>query len=87
MKSIWLENLDLSEAELKVMNVLQEIKLVQNVTFIAQKANLPRSTTLYILRKFLKRGLARRVPRIGPRRNGKGIKRFHWRKADIVILK
>ena len=86
MKSAWLKHLNLTETELKVMDALLEIKLTQNVTFIAEKADLPRTTTLYILKKFQKRKLAERIPRLGPPGRGDK-KRYHWRLAHIAILK
>ena len=81
MKSAWLENLDLSENELKVMNALLDIQMYHNVTFIAKKANLPRTTTLYILKKFEKRKLAKQINGIT------GGKRKYWLKAKLAILK
>jgi len=74
MRTILLENLNLSENEHKVMKVLLELKLPQNVTFIAQKAGIPRTTTLYILNNFQKRKLAvRKLNFTGHRRYQKKI--------------
>ena len=84
MKTLLLENLDLSANELKVMNVLMELKLPQNVTFIANQVGIPRTTTLYILNNFQKRKLAIRKTILTGRKRYK--KRFHWRKTHITVI-
>ncbi len=54
MRNIWLENLKLSKNEKIVLEVLINTKIYADVTRIAEKANLPRSTTLYTLRNLEK---------------------------------
>ena len=44
-----------------VLDALISLKMSHNVSQIAKRADLPRTTTLYILKKFEKRKLARKV--------------------------
>jgi DNA-binding MarR family transcriptional regulator len=52
--------LGLSPKEKAVLDALLSFQMARNVSVIARQASLPRTTTLYILRKFEKRKLARR---------------------------
>ena len=51
--------LNLSKNERAVFDALIELRMARDVSVIARTAGLSRSTTLYILRKFLLRNLVR----------------------------
>lgn len=53
--------LNLSLNERAVFEALLRLKMARNVSVIAREAELPRTTTSYILLKFWKRNLVRRV--------------------------
>jgi DNA-binding MarR family transcriptional regulator len=55
-----LNALGLSSKEKIVLDALLSFQMAKNVSIIARKAQLPRTTTLYILKKFEKRKLAKR---------------------------
>lgn len=57
----FIETLDLSAKEKSILDSLLSVQLSQNVSHIAKLAKLPRSTTLYILRKFERRKLVRKI--------------------------
>lgn len=61
--------LNLSENEKAVLAVLESHQLAQNVSKIARKAGVPRTTSEYSLKKFEKWKLAKKV------RTGK---RYYW---------
>ncbi len=70
--------LDLSPKESAFLDVLLRLKMARSVSAIASQAKLPRSTALYILRKFEKRGLTRKVL------SGKRYLWMYDRKLDYV---
>lgn len=53
----------LSESEQKLVGALIGLSLATNVSVIARKAGLPRTTTFYLLRKFVKAKIARSIKR------------------------
>ena len=61
MKTILQVTLGLSLREQKLLDALKLLKIAASVSKIAGTAALPRSTTLFLLRKFEKRNLARRI--------------------------
>jgi len=75
VKYIILNSLKLSKNEKAVLDVLEKQKLGQNVSKIAASARVPRTTSIYILRKLERWKIARRV-KIG--------KRHHWVYNKII---
>lgn len=61
MRRVTLDALGLSQKEHAVLNVLQHLPLAQKISKIAFQAELPHSTTSFILKKLEKRKLATRI--------------------------
>lgn len=55
------ETLKLSENEIRVLDVLRKYSIARRVTHIAKDAGLPRTTVVYILKRFENRKLAERI--------------------------
>ncbi|GEM_PF-1589187 len=69
MKHIILEALNMSQNEKAVFKTLEKQKMGRTVSKIARDAGIPRTTTDYILRKFEKWKLVRKIY---------SRKRYHW---------
>lgn len=57
----FLNSLGLSQNERMVFDALLQLKMARNVSVIARTAKVPRTTTLYILKKFEIRKLVKRA--------------------------
>ncbi len=65
-----LESLGLSQNEVKVFDALLNQQMGRDVSAIAEKAGLPRTTVTYVLRRLLERKLVEKVL------HGR---RWHWK--------
>ncbi len=68
-KQVILETLDLTKAERAVLDVLLAYRMARNVSQIAKNAGIPRTTVLYVLKRFQKRKIVKNTL-VG--------KRYHW---------
>jgi len=55
------ETLDLSKAEQAVLDELLAYRMARNVSRIARNAGIPRTTALYILRRFKERKIVKDI--------------------------
>jgi predicted transcriptional regulator len=52
---------ELSENEKRVLEAVQSFKMARNISDIAKKAELPRTTVDYIIKKLLRRKIVKKV--------------------------
>lgn len=67
-----------SKNEIAVFNAISQLKFAKNVSVIARAAGIPRTTTLYILRRFEKEKIVSCMQRFSPREK-KFTNRLIWK--------